>query len=195
MPLNIRHVSRADGSRSLGPPRADRETSVAVSLSGSPLSGGWWRLLSGKGGVGKSFVTAGLARALAALRAPPTGVLDAGLQTGQTPLPNLLPPPPPTSCTLHDDVIEPLVSAEGRSLLLDGISRRGRFARWRFRGPDNGGLRVGAARSRQRRCASSWPTWLGAPSMSCWWISPPGVQRLPGAHRAVLPAPTRRAGP
>src|SRR2546425_6366051 len=66
-------------------------------------------VMSGKGGVGKSFVTAGVARALArAGRAG--GVLDADLN-GPTAPPLLHLPAP--SCALHDGVIEPAVSAEG----------------------------------------------------------------------------------
>src|SRR3989441_7178397 len=66
-------------------------------------------VMSGKGGVGKSFVTAGVARALArAGRA--VGLLDADLN-GPT-APHLL-HLPVASCALHDGVIEPAVSAEG----------------------------------------------------------------------------------
>src|SRR5438128_7503368 len=91
-------------------------------------------VLSGKGGVGKSFVTAGLARGLArAGRA--TGVLDADFN-GPT-APQLL-HLPVTSCTLHDDVIEPPVSPEGvrcfsMGLLLEDGSPLA------FRGPETGG--------------------------------------------------------
>lgn len=66
-------------------------------------------VLSGKGGVGKSFVTAGLARALAEAGRT-TGVLDADFN-GPT-APQLL-RLPVASCTLLDDVIEPAVSPEG----------------------------------------------------------------------------------
>ena len=55
-------------------------------------------VLSGKGGVGKSFVTAGLGRALAR-SGRSTGVLDADFN-GPT-APQLL-RIPVTSCTLHD---------------------------------------------------------------------------------------------
>ena len=66
-------------------------------------------VLSGKGGVGKSFVTAGIALALArAGRA--IGVLDADFN-GPT-APQLL-RLPVDRCTLHDDVIEPVLSPEG----------------------------------------------------------------------------------
>src|SRR5947208_14702181 len=66
-------------------------------------------VLSGKGGVGKSFVTAGLARALAR-SGRSTGVLD-GDFNGRT-APQLL-RIPVTSCTLHDGVIEPMMGADG----------------------------------------------------------------------------------
>ena len=66
-------------------------------------------VMSGKGGVGKSFVTAGVARALArAGRA--VGVLDADLN-GPT-ISRLL-RLPVAGCTLRDGVIEPAVSADG----------------------------------------------------------------------------------
>ncbi len=66
-------------------------------------------VMSGKGGVGKSFVTAHLARALGrAGRA--VGVLDADLN-GPT-APQLL-RLPVAGCTSHDGVIEPAVSPEG----------------------------------------------------------------------------------
>src|SRR6058998_2461809 len=66
-------------------------------------------VLSGKGGVGKSFVTAGLARALAR-SGQAAGVLDADFN-GPT-IPALL-TLPVARCRLHDDGIEPAVSSEG----------------------------------------------------------------------------------
>ena len=66
-------------------------------------------VMSGKGGVGKSFVTAHLARALARMGGA-VGVLDADLN-GPT-VPQLL-RVPVASCTLHDGVVEPAVSPEG----------------------------------------------------------------------------------
>ncbi|PYO67779.1 MAG: hypothetical protein DMD69_08980 [Gemmatimonadetes bacterium] len=66
-------------------------------------------VMSGKGGVGKSFVTAQLARALARMGRA-AGVLDADLN-GPT-APRLL-RLPVASCTLHDGVVEPAVSPEG----------------------------------------------------------------------------------
>jgi len=88
-------------------------------------------VLSGKGGVGKSFVTAGLARALAR-SGRAAGVLDADFN-GPT-APQLL-HLPVTSCTLHDGVIEPLVSAEGvRCFSMMFLVEDGRPLA--FRGPD-----------------------------------------------------------
>src|SRR5207244_4115722 len=111
-------------------------------------------VLSGKGGVGKSFVTAGLARALAR-SGRSTGVLDADFN-GPT-APQLL-HLPVTSCTLQADVIEPLVSAEGvrcfsmAFLLEDGrplASRRaateGKATRLGVVGNMGGGPFVGSA--------------------------------------------------
>jgi len=66
-------------------------------------------VMSGKGGVGKSFVTAHLARALARMGRA-VGVLDADLN-GPT-APHLL-RLPVASCTVHDGVVEPAVSPEG----------------------------------------------------------------------------------
>src|SRR2546426_6822491 len=66
-------------------------------------------VLSGKGGVGKSYVAAGLSRAVAR-RGRPVGVLDADLN-GPT-APRLL-HLPVTRCTVRGDAIEPVVNAEG----------------------------------------------------------------------------------
>ena len=66
-------------------------------------------VMSGKGGVGKSFVTAGLARALVRVGRA-TGVLDADFN-GPT-IPSLL-DLPVARCTLLDDGIEPAISREG----------------------------------------------------------------------------------
>src|SRR5256886_6476343 len=91
-------------------------------------------VLSGKGGVGKSFVTAGLARALAR-SGRSTGVLDADFN-GPT-APQLL-HLPVTSCTLQPDVIEPLVSAEGvRCFSMAFLLEDGRPLP--FRGPETEG--------------------------------------------------------
>jgi len=91
-------------------------------------------VLSGKGGVGKSFMTAGLARALAR-SGRSTGVLDADFN-GPT-APQLL-RIPVASCTLHDGVIEPLVSAEGvRCFSMAFLVEDGRPLA--FRGPETEG--------------------------------------------------------
>src|SRR2546425_8339470 len=88
-------------------------------------------VLSGKGGVGKSFVTAGLARALAR-SGRAVGVLDADFN-GPT-APQLL-HLPVASCTSHGDVIEPLVSAEGvRCFSMAFLVEEGHPLA--FRGPD-----------------------------------------------------------
>src|SRR5213594_1954105 len=89
---------------------------------------------SGKGGVGKSFVTAHLARALArAGRA--VGVLDADL-SGPT-APQLL-RLPVAGCTSHDGVIEPAVSPEGvRCFSMALLLEDGRPLA--FRGPETEG--------------------------------------------------------
>src|SRR6266568_4641454 len=79
-------------------------------------------VLSGKGGVGKSFVTAGLARALA--------------RSGRT-IPALL-SLPVGRCTLHDDAIEPAASAEGvRCFSMALLLEDGRPLA--FRGPETEG--------------------------------------------------------
>ena len=66
-------------------------------------------VLSGKGGVGKSFVAARLAQALAR-SGRATGVLDADFN-GPT-IPALL-RLPVARCTLHDDETEPVVNPDG----------------------------------------------------------------------------------
>src|SRR3989442_4936097 len=108
MPLNIRtyrdltEPDRSGLADQIGAQRrrvAERLATVA----------GVGAVMSGKGGVGKSFVTAHLARALArAGRA--VGVLDADFN-GPT-APQLL-RLPVAGCTSHDGVIEPAVSPEG----------------------------------------------------------------------------------
>src|SRR5947208_9871910 len=89
-------------------------------------------VMSGKGGVGKSFVTAGLARALAR-GGGATGVLDADFN-GPT-IPALL-HLPVARCTLHDDAIEPAVSPEGiRCFSMALLLQDGRPLG--FRGPES----------------------------------------------------------
>jgi len=88
-------------------------------------------VMSGKGGVGKSFVTAGLARALARAGRV-TGVLDADFN-GPT-IPALL-QIPVTSCTLHENDIEPVASPEGvRCFSMGLLLEDGRPLA--FRGPE-----------------------------------------------------------
>ena len=91
-------------------------------------------VMSGKGGVGKSFVTAGLARALAR-SGQDVGVLDADFN-GPT-IPSLL-NLPGARCTLHDDAIEPAVSPEGvRCFSMALLVEDGRPLA--FRGPETEG--------------------------------------------------------
>src|SRR2546428_1521503 len=133
MPLNIRtYHELAEADRSglvdqIGAQRrrvADRLASVRRVVA----------VLSGKGGAGKSFVTAGLARALAR-SGRSTGVLDADFN-GPT-IPALL-SLPVTRCTLHDDAIEPAVSAEGvRCFSMALLLEDGRPLA--FRGPETEG--------------------------------------------------------
>src|SRR2546430_13041171 len=108
MPLNIRtyhDLTEPDRSGLAGQIGAQRRR-VAERLATVARVGA---VMSGKGGVGKSFVTAHLARALArAGRA--VGVLDADFN-GPT-APQLL-RLPVAGCTSHDGVIEPAVSPEG----------------------------------------------------------------------------------
>src|SRR5207249_10400719 len=108
MPLNIRtyhDLTEPDRSGLPGQIAAQRRR-VAARLAGV---GRVVAVMSGKGGVGKSFATAGLGRALA-LAGRTTGVLDADFN-GPT-IPALL-HLPLARCTLHDDAIEPAVSPEG----------------------------------------------------------------------------------
>ena len=66
-------------------------------------------VMSGKGGVGKSYVTAHLARALARAGRP-TGVLDADLNGPTIPRLLVIPRAP---LTAHPDHIEPLIGLDG----------------------------------------------------------------------------------
>ena len=91
-------------------------------------------VLSGKGGVGKSFVTAGLARALAR-SGRTTGVLDADFNGPTAPQMLHL---PVARCRLHDDAIEPAVSTEGvRCFSMALLLEDGRPLA--FRGPETEG--------------------------------------------------------
>jgi len=90
-----------------------------------------WAVMSGKGGVGKSFVTAHLATALAR-SGRAVGVLDADLNGPTVPALLRL---PVASCTLHDGVVEPAVSPEGiRCFSMGLLLEDGRPLA--FRGPE-----------------------------------------------------------
>src|SRR6058998_1675414 len=139
-------------------------------------------VLSGKGGVGKSFVTAGLARARAR-SGQAAGVLDADFN-GPT-APQLL-HLPVTSCTLHDGVIEPLVSAEGvRCFSMTFLVEDGRPLA--FRGPDTEAFvwrgALEAAALREFLADVAW----GALDELLVDL-PPGVQRFQELTE-LLPAP------
>jgi len=131
MPLNIRtyhELTEPDRSGLAGQIAAQRRR-VAARLAGV---GRVVAVMSGKGGVGKSFVTAGLARALAR-GGGATGVLDADFN-GPT-IPALL-HLPVARCTLHDDAIEPAVSPEGiRCFSMALLLQDGRPLG--FRGPES----------------------------------------------------------
>jgi ATP-binding protein involved in chromosome partitioning len=143
-------------------------------------------VLSGKGGVGKSFVTAGLARALAR-SGHATGVLDADFN-GPT-IPALL-SLPVARCTLRDDRIEPAVSVEGvRCFSMALLLEDGRPLA--FRGPETEGHvwreTLEAAALREFLADVAW----GALDELLVDL-PPGVQRfqelseLPAVPPAVL---------
>src|SRR5713226_1550082 len=139
-------------------------------------------VLSGKGGVGKSFVTAGLARALVR-SGRAAGVLDADFN-GPT-APQLL-HLPVTSCTLHDGVIEPLVSADGvRCFSMAFVVEDGRPLA--FRGPDTEAFvwrgALEAAALREFLADVAW----GALDELLVDL-PPGVQRFQELTE-LLPAP------
>ena len=139
-------------------------------------------VLSGKGGVGKSFVTAGLARALAR-SGRAAGVLDADFN-GPT-APRLL-HLPVTSCKQHDDVIEPLVGADGvRCFSMAFVVEDGRPLA--FRGPDTEAFvwrgALEAAALREFLADVAWGA-LDALLVDL----PPGVQRFQELSE-LLPAP------
>src|SRR5437867_9190503 len=139
-------------------------------------------VLSGKGGVGKSFGTAGLARALAR-SGRATGVLDADLN-GPT-APQLL-HLPVARCTLHEDGIAPAVSAEGvRCFSMALLLEDGRPLA--FRGPETEGHvwreTLEAATLREFLADVAW----GALDELLVDL-PPGVQRFQELAE-LLPAP------
>ena len=133
MPLNIRtyhELTEADRSGLLDQIVTQRRR-VADRLSTVRRVVG---VMSGKGGVGKSFVTAGLAQALAR-SGQAIGVLDADFNGPTAPQMLRL---PVTSRTLHDGAIEPAVSAEGvRCFSMGMLLEDGRPLA--FRGPETEG--------------------------------------------------------
>ena len=131
MPLNIRtyHELTEPDRSGLPDQIAAQRRRVAARLE---RVGRVVAVMSGKGGVGKSFVTAGLARALARGGEGAAGVLDADFN-GPT-IPALL-HVPVTRCTVHDDAIVPAVSPDGvRCFSMALLLQDGRPLR--FRGPE-----------------------------------------------------------
>ena len=131
MPLNIRtyHELTEPDRSGLPDQIAAQRRRLAARLEGV---GRVVAVMSGKGGVGKSFVTAGLARALARGGEGAAGVLDADFN-GPT-IPALL-HVPVTRCTVHDDAIVPAVSPDGvRCFSMALLLQDGRPLR--FRGPE-----------------------------------------------------------
>src|SRR5881628_539943 len=139
-------------------------------------------VLSGKGGVGKSFVTAGLARGLAR-SGQASGVLDADFN-GPT-IPALL-SLPVARWTLHEDGIAPAVSAEGvRCFSMALLLEDGRPLA--FRGPETEGHvwreTLETATLREFLADVAW----GALDVLLVDL-PPGVQRFQELAE-LLPAP------
>ena len=131
VPLNIRtyHELTEPDRSGLPDQIAAQRRRVAARLEGV---GRVVAVMSGKGGVGKSFVTAGLARALARGGEGAAGVLDADFN-GPT-IPALL-HVPVTRCTVNDDAIVPAVSPDGvRCFSMALLLQDGRPLR--FRGPE-----------------------------------------------------------
>ena len=131
VPLNMRtyHELTEPDRSGLPDQIAAQRRRVAARLEGV---GGVVAVMSGKGGVGKSFVTAGLARALARGGEGAAGVLDADFN-GPT-IPALL-HVPVTGCTVHDDAVVPAVSPDGvRCFSMALLLQDGRPLR--FRGPE-----------------------------------------------------------
>src|SRR5256885_13020401 len=133
MPLNIRTYHELTGAdrSGLADQIATQQRRVADRLATVRQV---VAVLSRKGGVGKSFVTAGVARALAR-SGRATGVLDADFN-GPT-IPALL-SLPVARCTSHDDGIEPALSSEGvRCFSMALLLEDGRPLA--FRGPETEG--------------------------------------------------------
>jgi ATP-binding protein involved in chromosome partitioning len=140
-------------------------------------------VMSGKGGVGKSFVTAHLARALARA-GQATGVLDADFN-GPT-IPQLL-NLSVAGCTLHEGAIEPAVSAEGvRCFSMALLLEDGRPLA--FRGPETEGHvwreTLEAAALREFLADVAW----GALDQLLVDL-PPGVQRFQELTELLVAAP------
>src|SRR2546427_10155405 len=181
MPLNIRtyhELTDADRSGLVDQIVAQRRR-VADRLATVRRGGA---VLSGKGGVGKSFVTAGLARALARSGRAAGGL---GADFNGPTAPQLLHLPVP-SCTLPDCVIEPLVSAEGvRCFSMTFLVEDGRPLA--FRGPDTESFvwrgALEAATLREFLADVAW----GALDELLVEL-PPGVQRFQELTE-LLPAP------
>ena len=139
-------------------------------------------VMSGKGGVGKSFVTAGLARALAR-SGRRSGVLDADFN-GPT-IPALL-RIPDTRCTVRESAIEPAVSPEGvRCFSMGLLIEDGQPLA--FRGPQGDGhLWRGALEAAALREFLGDVAWGGLDRLLI--DLPPGIERF--AELAdLLPAP------
>ena len=104
-------------------------------------------VMSGKGGVGKSYVTAGLARAIATGSGQAVGVLDADLRSPT--VARLLGASGPLKVT--DDAVEPALGADGVKVMsTDFLLHEGQPLAWR--GPSQerfvwrGSLEVGTLR-------------------------------------------------
>ncbi len=129
MPINVRTYHELAGADRSGLPEqiAAQRRRVAERLAGV---GRLVAVMSGKGGVGKSFVTAHLARALAR-SGRNVGVLDADLN-GPT-IPRLL-AVPHVPRTTHSDGVEPAIGMDGvKCMSMDLLLQDG--APLAFRGP------------------------------------------------------------
>ena len=171
MPLNIRtyhELTEADRS-GLGEQIAAQRRRVALRMANVRRV---LAVLSGKGGVGKSFVTAGLARALARTGRA-TGVLDADFNGPTAPHMLRL---PVASCKSQDGAIEPVVSPDGvRCFSMGLLLEDGQPLA--FRGPESEGHvwrgAVEAAALREFLADVTWGT------LDDLLVDlPPGVQRF-----------------
>jgi ATP-binding protein involved in chromosome partitioning len=134
MPLNIRtyHELTDEDRSGLARQIADQRRRVAARLAGVRRV---IAVMSGKGGVGKSYVTAGLARALARRGrgvGVGVGVLDADLES---PTVARLLDAPPGRLVVGDDAVAPALAADGvRLVSMAQLLEAGRPLA--FRGPD-----------------------------------------------------------